>query len=97
MESGIIDYAFLRASRSGHAWIEYRPEPEDGPGVPWAEYIQECVWIEENMMLRDVKGAVSTARWNYYEQSEYNSTWRAWNHRPEMKEAKELPWKEQTA
>jgi hypothetical protein len=49
------------------------------------------------MMLRDVKGAVSTARWNYYERNEYNVTWRAWNHRPEMKEAKELPWKECTA
>ena len=84
----------LKKMEYGHGWVEYHPDPEDPPTVPPDDYLMECVWMGDDVLMKDSRGATSTGLWINEDAGRYGSFWRVWNEKPSIKDRKEIPWRE---
>jgi len=85
----VLEADELRGIPWGHGWIEYRPDPEDGPEIPWEEYLLEAVWIQGDQMTRDRYGRTSLGAVCL---DDYGRAWRMWDIRPAEGLARETEW-----
>lgn len=80
-----------RDTQTGHAWIEFRPAPENPEDIPAEDYLMECVWLGKNLLLVDSHGAASVSDWNNWDPEECGVRWRVWDEKPGPND-RTVPW-----
>ena len=88
----VIPLYRLKSMENGHAWMELRRDPEVSPAILPEEFLQEIVWMDDDMMLRDVYGCVSTSHWHDECEDTYCIEWRVWTDKPSAEQMKKTPW-----
>lgn len=82
----------LMTGGNGYGWIEFLPEPDVSPDIDPDEFLQEAVWLGDDLLMKDIYGCTSTGKWSRYDPAMYGRDWRVWTMRPDARTRQGLPW-----
>ena len=93
MEGRLLNLSELMRARTGHGWIEYKPDIEDQTeDLDPDDNLMEIVWMETATMMKDCKGAVCYGDFGAENRLTYLIDWRVWTEKPPLEQRNRTPW-----
>ena len=85
----------LYRARTGHGWIEFKPDFEDQDAYHDPDdNLMEIVWMTGATMMRDCYGAISYGDFDAEQRLTYLKDWRVWTEKPTLEQRKDTPWED---